>query len=74
MQCRGASEGPDPVGLLADPKKAVVIAEQRSDEESLFSASHTRTTPYIFSNSRKRFVCARLTGTSDCRLSAIFSM
>ena len=29
---------------------------------------------HIFSNSRRRLVCARLTGTSDCFLSFIFSM
>jgi hypothetical protein len=29
---------------------------------------------YNFNNSRSRFVCARDTGISDCRLSFIFSM
>jgi hypothetical protein len=31
-------------------------------------------TRYNFNNSRNRFVCARETGISDCRLSFIFNM
>jgi hypothetical protein len=41
---------------------------------SVVNPSARKVSRYIFRSSRRRLVCARLTGTSDPRLSAIFSV
>ena len=49
-------------------------AEQAKETEARTCAPVLGGKPYIFSSSRRRLVWARLTGTSDCFLSSIFSM